>query len=122
MEWPAAEISTQFPAVRISTRFLENGSTCTIVSTHDDDPDIIIIASPALPDTQIICDEYTFDGIPRQDVVEFVAAILTRSARLSISRGLWRFTQLSVTTAAGTHLAGRRYRNDLEPWEARLMK
>ncbi|MER7007228.1 hypothetical protein ABT297_29895 [Dactylosporangium sp. NPDC000555] len=102
-------------------RFLENGSTYTIVSTDDEGPDLIIIAPPTLPDTQILCEEYTFDGVLREDVVEFAAAILRGSARLSITGGLWRFTRLSVTTAGGTHVAGRRYRNDLEPWEARLV-
>ncbi|GAB3870918.1 hypothetical protein ACFPIJ_04995 [Dactylosporangium cerinum] len=120
--FPEAEIAARVPAATISTRLLEDGATTfTVVGLDDDDPSLIVIASPTAPDAMVLCAEYTFEGVRRDDVADLVAAILQYNARLTITRGLWRFTQLSVPTAHDTYVAGRRYKHDLEPWEQRLL-
>ncbi|WP_433202504.1 hypothetical protein ACQP00_32475 [Dactylosporangium sp. CS-047395] len=113
-------ILARYPGARIDTRPLENGSTFTTVSYRDDDPDLIVIASPEHPDVQIVCAEYTFDGIAQSDVAQFVASMFDRTARLTISRRPWRFAVLQVPVAARTYTASRRYKDDLEPWESEL--
>lgn len=120
--FPEAEIAALVPAAEISTRLLEDGETAfTVVDVGGDDPHCIVLSRPTTPDAMVLCAEYTFEGVLRDDVAGVVAAVLLRTARLWITRGLWRFTQLSVTTAHDTYVAGRRYKRDLQPWEQRLL-
>ncbi|WP_433042918.1 hypothetical protein [Dactylosporangium sp. CS-033363] len=116
------DILVRYPDARIDTRPLENGSTFTTVSYRDDDPALIVIASPEHPDVQIVCAEYTFDGIARSDVAHFVASMFERTARLTISRRPWRFAELHVPVGGRTFTASRRYKDDLEPWESALVR
>ena len=119
--WPWEEVSARQPAAVISSRVLEDGETTfTTVMPGDDRPPVVVIAPPTTNAAMVLHGQYTFEDVLRDHLVDVVVALLAGDARLSITRGIWKFTQLEVRVGGDAYVAGRRYKRDLESWEERL--
>ncbi|MEU7528092.1 hypothetical protein AB0A74_20355 [Saccharothrix sp. NPDC042600] len=69
------------------------------------------------PVARVTCDEYVFEGVRLDEVQEFARSLWSGRAEVRVSGRRWRWSWLRID---GGWEAGRRFRDDWEPWEGRL--
>ena len=87
--------------------------------TRDDLPNLGFVSIEGLDEVQILCADFTFDGVPAARARGFAEQIVQRAGRISRHGRILKQVVLTVSVEGSTYEASRRG-TDLDDWEREI--
>jgi hypothetical protein len=115
------ELSAAHPEARAQVRPVAFDPTLFDVEIFAPDWTATVSLSRDGADARLMIDAYVFENLSLEALLEILDSLLSRSARISVGRGLLgRKVRLEARSATGPRSAERRYSGTLSRWEREL--